>query len=84
MSSATCGALSSETNYTTGAGPTSVAFSLNGSYCAVANDSSNTVSAYSVGMGGGLTAVTGSPFATGTQPFTVAFSPNVTLLLLMR
>ena len=40
----------------------------------------NTVSVFSVGSGGALTPVTGSPFATGSSPFSVAFSPGGGLL----
>ena len=48
--------------------PVSVAFSPGGGLLATANDGDNSVSVFSVGSGGALTQVTGSPFATGNQP----------------
>ena len=38
------------------------------------------MSVFSVGSGGALTQVTGSPFQTGSQPVSVAFSPGGGLL----
>jgi DNA-binding beta-propeller fold protein YncE len=57
-----------------------VAFSPTGGLLAVANNGDNTVSVFSVGPGGALTAVGGSPFTTGTGPSSVAFSPTGGLL----
>ena len=48
---------------------------------AIANADANTVSVFSVGAGGALTQVTGSPFTTGSEPVSVAFSPDGTLLM---
>ena len=48
--------------------PYSVAFSASGNLLATANQRDNTVSVFSVGSGGALTAVPGSPFATGSFP----------------
>jgi 6-phosphogluconolactonase len=42
----------------------------------VANRGSNNVSAYTIGAGGALSAVSGSPFATGTSPASVAVNPH--------
>ena len=39
-----------------------------GKFLYVANQGSNNVSAFAVGSGGALTAVSGSPFAAGTAP----------------
>jgi HYR domain len=47
---------------------------------ATANANGSTVSVFSVGSGGALTAVAGSPFATGSVPVSVAFSPSGGLL----
>ena len=62
----------------------SVAFSPDGSLLATANTGGN-VSVFSVGAGGALTPVAGSPFPTGnriagSEPFSVAFSPDGSLL----
>lgn len=66
--------------FTTGIGPTSLAFNPSGQFLAVANGGDSTVSVFSVGSGGGLTQVSGSPFATGTGPAVVEFSPSGGLL----
>ncbi len=71
--------------FATGAGsaPVSVAFSPSGTLLAAANFSggnAGTVSVFSVGPGGALTPVSGSPFAAGKAPVSVAFSPSGTLL----
>ena len=53
-------------------------------YVYVANSgsgSSGSVSAFSIGSGGGLTAVSGSPFAAGTFPVGVVVSPDSDLAL---
>jgi len=67
--------------FATGAVPPSVAFSPSVSgnlFAAVANSGDNTVSVYSVNQSTGVfTQVAGSPFATGTSPYSVAFSPSV-------
>ena len=47
-------------------------------FAAVANFNDNTVSVYGVNQTtGAFTEVSGSPFATGTNPYTVEFSPNI-------
>ncbi|MCX5922123.1 MAG: beta-propeller fold lactonase family protein [Candidatus Dependentiae bacterium] len=65
--------------FAAGLGPISVAFSplVSGNlFAAVTNGSSNTISVYSVNQTTGVfTPVAGSPFATGTTPFSIAFSP---------
>jgi len=67
--------------FSTGSLPYSVAFSpsLSGNeFVAVANNSDDTVSVYSMNTStGALTQVSGSPFATGTEPVSVAFSPSL-------
>jgi WD40 repeat protein len=62
--------------FSTGSEPDSVAFSPGGGLLATANFADSTVSVFSVGSGGALTAVTGSPFSTGNRPESVAFSPS--------
>src|SRR5437764_46962 len=44
----------------------------------VANQASNNVSAFSIGAGGGLSAVSGSPFGAGSAPVGVAVTPDGT------
>jgi 6-phosphogluconolactonase len=65
--------------FATGTGPTWVAFSPIASgnlFAAVANFDDNTVSVYSVNQTtGAFTPVAGSPFATGTHPLEIAYSP---------
>lgn len=72
-----------ETNGVSDAVPFSVAFSPNGRLLAI-GDSVHAVSVFSVGSGGALTQVSGSPFDTGTGPGTgvrsVAFNPSGDLL----
>jgi 6-phosphogluconolactonase (cycloisomerase 2 family) len=67
-----------------GTGPISVAFSPNGHLLAVSDYGTNVhaVSMYTVGTGGGLTPVAGSPYdlGAGNNPFTVTLSPDGTLL----
>jgi len=67
--------------FATGGGPYSVAYSsvVSGNlYAAINNSFDNTVSVYSVDQTTGVfTEVVGSPFATGSGPYTVAFSPIV-------
>jgi 6-phosphogluconolactonase (cycloisomerase 2 family) len=43
-----------------------------GKYLYVANQGSGNLAAYSIGSDGGLTLLTGSPFATGAQPNFIA------------
>jgi WD40 repeat protein len=57
-----------------------VAFSPSGTLLAAANESSHTVSMFTVAAAGTLKAVSGSPFTLGGQPTSVAFSPNGQLL----
>lgn len=72
--------------FTTGATPTSVAFSPSGGQLAVAttegsNTATGAVAVFSVNQASGaLNPVSGSPFATGPQPVSVAFSPTGGLL----
>jgi DNA-binding beta-propeller fold protein YncE len=66
--------------FTTGGGPSSVAFSPGGGLLVTANASDSSVSVFSVDSDGALTPVAGSPFATGSVPVSVAFSPNGGLL----
>lgn len=62
--------------------PFSVAFSPGGGLLATANYDTNTVSVFSVGGGGSLTQVAGSPFSTGqySGPRSAVFSPDGRLL----
>ncbi len=57
-----------------------MAFSPSGGLLATANVAARTVSVFSVGSGGALTPVAGSPFATGSFPVSVAFSATGGLL----
>jgi hypothetical protein len=71
--------------FTTGVGLMSVAFSPSGRLLAAANAGDkgvgSTVSVFSVNVStGALTPVSGSPFATGAGPVSVAFSPSGGLL----
>jgi 6-phosphogluconolactonase len=67
VSTATPGVLS-------GTGPVSLAITADGKYLYVANEFTNTVSAYSVNSGA-LTLVPGSPYPVGTTPSAVALTP---------
>jgi hypothetical protein len=49
---------------------------LRAQFAYVANESSNNVSAYRIGADGALTQLSGSPFAAGTMPFSVAVDPT--------
>ena len=64
--------------------PEGVAFSPSGGLLAYTNPGSNggghTVSVYAVGPGDAVSQVSGSPFATGTDPAALAFSPSGGLL----
>ena len=62
-----------------GSSVASVAFSASGALLATAIDGGPTVSVFSVGPGGALTKLPGSPFRTGASP-SVAFSPSGALL----
>jgi 6-phosphogluconolactonase len=64
--------------YAAGTGAGAIpAFSPNGKFLYVMNQTDNTVSAYTVNSDGSLTNVTGSPFATGvTTPTWISFTPN--------
>ena len=72
VSTATPGVLS-------GTGPVSLAITSNGNYLYVANQFTNTVSAYSVNSGA-LTLVPGSPYPVGTTPSAVSLTPDGNLL----
>ena len=61
-------------------GSASVAFSPSGALLATANQGGDTLSVFSVGPGGTLTQLPGSPFTTGASPGSVAFSPSGALL----
>lgn len=54
-----------------GSVPISINVDPSGQFVYVANFDSNNVSVYSIGVGGALTAVAGSPFATGSGPTSV-------------
>jgi DNA-binding beta-propeller fold protein YncE len=56
--------------------PFGVAVSPDGARLYVTNSSSDNVSAFSIGPGGGLTALPASPFPAGTEPVGVAVSPD--------
>ncbi|MFZ1155510.1 MAG: hypothetical protein WAN93_11455 [Solirubrobacteraceae bacterium] len=64
----------------------SVAFSPSGAFLAAADKSGptpaggHTVSMFSVGSSGALTPVSGSPFTVGSQPTSITFSPDGSLL----
>jgi len=64
--------------YAAGAGAGAIpAFSPNGRFLYVMNQTANTVSAYVINSDGSLSNVTGSPFATGvTTPTWISFTPN--------
>jgi 6-phosphogluconolactonase len=76
--------------YTTGSSPNSVAVdptqvantdnqgntSVLDSFLYVANEGSNDISAYSIGAGGTLTALTGAPFTAGDEPSALAVDPT--------
>ncbi len=66
---------------TAGTNPSDIAFSsivAGNLFAAVSNRTSNNISVYSVNQTtGGFTPVAGSPFAAGTEPISVAFSPVI-------
>lgn len=81
---ATTGALTplAGSPYAAGAGAAAIpAFSPDGKYLYVMDkgatgSGANSVSGYSIGADGSLTALAGSPFAAGTQPTWIVFTPN--------
>ncbi|WHZ29674.1 MAG: lactonase family protein [Nitrospira sp.] len=62
------------------AAPSGVVISPNGSFLYVSNRGLDSVSAYTIGGGGALTPITGSPFPAGTSPSAVTISPNGSFL----
>ena len=64
--------------YAAGAGAGAIpAFSPNGKFLYVMNQTANTVSGYTINSDGSLSNVTGSPFATGvTTPTWISFTPS--------
>jgi 6-phosphogluconolactonase (cycloisomerase 2 family) len=64
------------TNVTTGFVPHGLTINPAGNFLYVANQGSNNVSGFSIGAGGALTAVPGSPFAAGTQPLGASADPT--------
>jgi 6-phosphogluconolactonase (cycloisomerase 2 family) len=68
--------------YAAGAGTGAIpAFSPNGQFLYVMNQAAtgagaNSVSGYAIGSDGSLTAIAGSPFAAGTDPTWIAFTPD--------
>lgn len=56
--------------------PVSVAVDPGGKFLYIANNRSNNVSVLQIASNGALTAVSGSPFATGTNPIFVAVDPS--------
>ena len=54
--------------FAAGTTPVAVAADPGGKFLFVANQGSNNISAFSIGSGGALTAVSGSPFTAGTAP----------------
>ena len=57
-------------------GPIALLLDNSGKYLYVANEGSNNLGAYAVGSDGGLTLLTNSPFATGTQPSLITSDPS--------
>lgn len=70
------------TDVTPDGNPISAAVSPDGSLLAVANMSNNDVAVFSVAASGALTALPGSPYATGHSPAAVAFDPASSLPIL--
>ncbi len=62
--------------FAAGNAPVAVANDPGASYVYAANYGSNNVSAYSVGVGGVLTELTGSPFTAGDEPRSVTVDPT--------
>lgn len=66
------GTLTGDTAVAAGTNPYGLAFDPDGKYLYAANYGSNNVSAYAIDQTtGGLTAVAGSPFAAGTNPYAI-------------
>ncbi len=66
------GTMTGDTAVATGTNPYSVTFDPDGKFLYAANYGSNNVSAYTINQTtGGLTAVAGSPFAAGTNPYAI-------------
>jgi 6-phosphogluconolactonase (cycloisomerase 2 family) len=57
-----------------------VAIDSTGSFAYTANTGSGSISGYAVSSGAGLTQLSGSPFAFGTTPRSIAISPSGTFL----
>lgn len=80
----TTGALTALTGSPYAAGPGAgaiPAFSVDGKYLyvmdqAASGTGANSVSGYAIGADGSLTALAGSPYAAGTNPSWIAFTPN--------
>ena len=71
------GGLTLAGTYGTGTAPRSVAVDPTGKFVYVGNQSSHTVTAYAVdAMTGALTTVTGSPFATVSNPMALVIEPS--------
>lgn len=58
----------------TGASPSGIAITPNGSYLYVANGGSNTISGYTIGSGGVLGSI--GSYSTGSTPAGIAFTPD--------
>jgi 6-phosphogluconolactonase (cycloisomerase 2 family) len=76
----TTGALTYINGGTTGSNPFRMAIHPSGKYLFVGNWGSSTVSAFTIGSDGKLTAVAGSPFACQTNPTGMAVDPSGTHL----
>jgi 6-phosphogluconolactonase (cycloisomerase 2 family) len=63
-------------SFPTGTTPVSLAVRGDSKFLFVANQGSNNVSAFAIGSGGTLTAVSGSPFGAGTAPTFVTVNHN--------
>ncbi|MGB7191362.1 MAG: beta-propeller fold lactonase family protein, partial [Acidobacteriaceae bacterium] len=66
--------------FKTGLGPTAVLVDSTGGYVYVTNRTDGTISAFALSASGALTAVSGSPFTTGSQPVDMAEDPSNTYL----
>jgi 6-phosphogluconolactonase len=64
----------------TGATPTAVAVEHSGRFLYVADSAHNAVLGFSIQTGGGLSAITGSPFAAGAAPSGLGIDPQGALL----
>ena len=63
-----------------GVAPAGVAIDPTGWFAYTANTGDGTISGYSVSLGAALTPISGSPFAFGTTPRSIAISPSGTFL----